>query len=313
MKRVSIVVPCYNEEAVFPYLRKELTELTNSLSSNYAVELVLVDDGSKDSTWNLVREFQQEEPRVVGVSLSRNFGHQAALSCGYEFASGDCIISMDADLQDPPSVVPAMLKLWEDGFDVVLAVRRKRYGESRFKLWTASGFYRVARWLGGLNMRPDCGDFRLMSRRSLDALTKLKEYHRFVRGMVGWVGFRTTEMVYDRPPRREGETKYPIGKMLRFALDGIFSFSFLPLRFAFIAGLILSAGSIGYLAYTIVEVLLFGQALVRGWSSLLLLITAFGAMNLICIGIVGEYVGRIFEEVKRRPLYLIQEVLKGQS
>ena len=313
MKRVSIVVPCYNEEAVFPYLRKELTELTNSLSSNYAVELVLVDDGSKDSTWDLVREFQQEEPRVVGVSLSRNFGHQAALSCGYEFASGDCIISMDADLQDPPSVVPAMLKLWEDGFDVVLAVRRKRYGESRFKLWTASSFYRVARWLGGLNMRPDCGDFRLMSRRSLDALTNMKEYHRFIRGMVGWVGFRTTEMVYDRPPRREGETKYPIGKMLRFALDGIFSFSFLPLRVAFIAGIILSAGSIGYLAYTLVKVLLFGQALVRGWSSLLLLITAFGAMNLICIGIVGEDVGRIFEEVKRRPLYLIQEVLKGQS
>ena len=220
---------------------------------------------------------------------------------------------MDADLQDPPSVVPAMLKLWEDGFDVVLAVRRKRYGESRFKLWTAAGFYRVIRWLGGLNMRPDSGDFRLMSRRSLDALNNLKEYHRFIRGMVGWVGFRTTEVTYDRPPRREGETKYPIRKMLRFAFDGIFSFSFLPLRVAFIAGLILSAGSIGYLTYTVVKVLLFGQALVRGWSSLVLLVTAFGAMNLICLGIVGEYVGRIFEEAKRRPLFLIQEVLKGQS
>jgi dolichol-phosphate mannosyltransferase len=212
---------------------------------------------------------------------------------------------MDADLQDPPEVVLEMFSKWEGGADVVYAVRRSRTGESAFKLKTASLFYRLIRAMGATYVREDSGDFRLMSRRALDALNKLREQHRFIRGMVGWVGFRTAEVHYDRKARVAGVTKYPFRKMLRFAIDATVSFSFFPLRLAYVLSSALSLIFCAYLVYTVFMHFFFDRTLVPGWSSLILSVIAFGAINLVCLGIMGEYIGRIFEQVKSRPLYLV--------
>jgi dolichol-phosphate mannosyltransferase len=277
------------------------------LAASYDVEAILVDDGSRDRSWDLIREYAEKDPRFKGVTLSRNFGHQAALSCGYDWASGDAVIAMDADLQDPPEAVLEMLERWEEGADIVYAVRESREGESALKRTTAASFYRLIRGLGARHVRADTGDFRLMSRRSLDALRSLPEYHRFLRGMVGWIGFRTAEVRYARQPRRVGVTKYTLHKMVRFAVDALVSFSIVPLRLAYAAGAILSLGILGYLAYALVRYLFFGVVLVPGWTSLILAIVGFGTMNLLCLGIMGEYVGRIYEQSKQRPVYLVSE------
>ncbi len=307
---ISLVVPCYNEEEVFPYLRASLASLADRLDAEFRVEIVLVDDGSKDGTWQRIRAFSQEDPRVRGVALSRNFGHQMALTGGYDLAEGDAVVSLDADLQDPPEVVLELVQKWKQGYDVVYAVRKTRAGETRFKLWTAALFYRTIRALGAAYVKPDTGDFRLMSRRSLDALQQMHEQHRFIRGMVGWVGFRTADVFYEREPRKAGATKYPLGKMLHFAVDAIVSFSTLPLRVSFVAALVLSISILGYLGYVALKHFLFGAPLVPGWSSLILATVSLGAMNLVCLGILGEYAGRIYEQVKQRPLYLVREVVR---
>jgi len=306
-RRISFVSPCYNEEATLPLLRDALSAVFDSLAPDYDVEAILVDDGSRDRTWSLIREYAEKDPRFKGVALSRNFGHQAALSCGYDWASGDAIIAMDGDLQDPPEVALQMIEKWEEGADIVYAVRDSRAGESAFKRATASLFYRLVRALGAGHVRADAGDFRLLSRRSLDALRKLPEYHRFLRGMVGWLGFRTAEVHYARHPRRAGTTKYTLGKMVRFATDAVVSFSILPLRLAYVGGAFLSLGILGYLGYALMQYLFFGVTLVAGWTSLILAIVAFGTMNLICVGILGEYVGRIYEQSKQRPIYLVSD------
>jgi len=304
---ISLIIPCYNESLVFPPLREELSSLADTLTADYRVELVFVDDGSRDSTWEHIEEFAQSDPRVRGIALSRNFGHQMALTCGYDMAQGDAIVCMDADLQDPPEVVLEMVRKWREGYDVVHAVRTEREGESRFKLWTAALFYRFLRLLGAVHVKADAGDFRLMSRRALHALGELREQHRFVRGMAGWIGFRSTEIFYRRKPRRAGETKYPLKKMLRFAVDAVVSFSSIPLRLSYIAALLLSLVICGYLASVTVNHFVFGSPLVPGWSSLIIAVASLGVMNLICLGLLGEYVGRIYEQVKRRPLYFIRE------
>ena len=304
---ISIVVPCYNEEAVFPYLQKALSALADSIVHDYDVEIILVDDGSRDATWEKIRAFSAMDSRVRGVSLSRNFGHQAALTCGYDMATGDAVVCMDADLQDPPDVVLEMIRRWREGADVVYGVRASREGETAFKLWTAQLFYRLIQAMGATDVREDSGDFRLLSRRSLEALKKMREEHRFIRGMVGWIGFRTVEVSYARKARIAGMTKYPFRKMLLFALNAIVSFSSFPLRLAYVMAFGLSAMLMGYLVYTFCMHVFYHVELVPGWTSLILSIMAFGTINLFCLGIIGEYVGRIYEQSKRRPLYLIGE------
>jgi polyisoprenyl-phosphate glycosyltransferase len=304
---ISLVIPCYNEAEVFPYLRAELSKLADRLCEESAVEIILVDDGSRDSTWQQIASFAAADSRVRGIALSRNFGHQMALTCGCDHAQGDAIVSMDADLQDPPEVVVELVEKWQAGYDVVYAIRRRREGESRFKLWTAAAFYRTIRQLGATHIRADSGDFRLMSRRSLEALGQMREQHRFVRGMVGWVGFRTAEVEYLRKARRAGETKYPVRKMLRFAADAIVSFSTAPLKLSFAVALGLFGVVVVFLITTFVRVMFFGQPLVHGWTSLMVAMILLSGVNLITIGILGEYVGRIYEQVKQRPLYLVQD------
>jgi len=304
---ISIVVPCYNEEAVFPHLQKELSSLANSIGQDYDVEMILVDDGSRDTTWTQICAFSAVDSRVRGLALSRNFGHQAALTCGYDMATGDAVVCMDADLQDPPDVVLEMIRRWREGADVVYGVRVRREGETAFKRWTAKRFYRLIRAIGAKYVREDTGDFRLLSRRSLEALQKMREEHRFIRGMVGWMGFRVAEVSYERKARVAGTTKYPFQKMLLFALNAIVSFSSFPLRLAYIMAFGLSMILVGYLVYTFYMHVVYHAELVPGWTSLILSIMAFGAMNLFCLGIIGEYVGRIYEQSKQRPLYLIGE------
>jgi polyisoprenyl-phosphate glycosyltransferase len=304
-KAISIVVPCYNEVAVFPYLQKELSALADRIVQDYDVEIILVDDGSCDATWEKICAFSAVDSRVRGVALSRNFGHQAALTCGYDLATGDAVVCMDADLQDPPEVVLEMIRRWREGADVVYGVRASREGETAFKRWTAKLFYRLLRAMGAKYVRQDAGDFRLLSRRSLEALQKMREEHRFIRGMVGWIGFRVAEVTYERKARVAGMTKYPLRKMLLFALNAIVSFSAFPLRLAYVLAFGLSAMLMSYLVYTFYMHVFYHADLVPGWTSLILSIMAFGAMNLFCLGIIGEYVGRIYEQSKQRPLYLI--------
>ncbi len=307
---ISLVVPCYNEGEVFPHLRAVLAEVADKLGSEFRVEIIFVDDGSKDGTWPQIGSFAAADSRVRGIALSRNFGHQMALTCGFDHAQGDAVVSMDADLQDPPEVVFALVEKWKNGYDVVDAVRTSRAGETRFKLWTASIFYRLVRSLGITNVKANAGDFRLMSRRSLNAFEQMREGHRFIRGMVGWVGFRSSEVLYERKPRKAGETKYPLRKMVRLAADAIVSFSTFPLKVSFVAATVLAAIILGYLVVATIEHFFFQAVLVPGWSSIILATVALGVMNLICIGILGEYVGRIYEQVKKRPLYLVQDTTR---
>jgi dolichol-phosphate mannosyltransferase len=303
--QISIVVPCFNEEAAFPALRNRLTALADSLANAYDIDLICIDDGSLDMTWELIREFASCDPRVRGVSLSRNFGHQLALTCGYDLARGDAVVSIDADLQDPPELIPQMIDCWRSGADVVYAVRRRREGESAFKLATASLFYRLMRFMGVRRLKLDSGDFRLLSRRAIHALNSMREAHRFVRGMVGWIGFKEAVVEYERAARVAGQTKYPVRKMLLLAMDAAVSFSGAPLRIAYVVAFSGSLIILSYLGYVIVRVLVFQSALVPGWTSLLLTVMGFGALNLVCLGIVGEYVGRIYDQSKNRPLYVL--------
>jgi len=304
---VSIIVPCYNEAEVFPLLQQALVKLADQLAGEYAVELIFVDDGSRDTTWDLIRAFAAADARVRGLALSRNFGHQAALTCGYDLAQGDAVICIDADLQDPPQAIAEMLQRWREGYDVVQAVRKSREGETWFKLWTASLFYKLIRVLGAKHVRENAGDFRLMSRRAIEAFRRLREHHRFVRGMVGWLGFRETEITYERKARAAGTTKYPFFKMLLFAMDAVVSFSAVPLRLAYLCAALFSLVFLGYLGYAVAMYLFCDRQMVPGWTSLILAVTGFGAANLFCLGLLGEYIGRTYAQVKERPLYLVME------
>jgi dolichol-phosphate mannosyltransferase len=302
---ISIVIPLFNECEVFAALRSRLTALADDLAPRHAVEIVLVDDGSRDATWNLVTEWAAVDKRVRGLSFSRNFGHQAAITCGYDEAAGDAVICMDADLQDPPEVIPQMLEAWERGADIVVATRESREGESWFKLATASVFYRLLRLISDTDVEVDAGDFRLMSRRSIEAFRSMRERRRYLRGLVGWMGFRTEVVRYRRVARAAGKTKFTLLKMLRFAIDGIVSFSFAPLRLSFALAVIASAPVFAYLLYAVIAHIWFHARFEPGWASLVLIVTGFGFLNLLCLGVMGEYVGRLYEEVKGRPIYLV--------
>ncbi len=307
-RMISIVIPVYNEQAVLPHLFDRLTKILDGLESEYDFKVILVDDGSEDISWKMIRGISSTDQRFCGVRLSRNFGHQAALSCGYALAPGDVLISIDADLQDPPEIIPELIRSWEQGNRIVLAVRRTRVGESRFKLWTARTYYKLMTRISETRAIEEGGDFRLLDRAAVDAFNRLTETHRYIRGLVGWLGFKTDVVEYDRAPRYAGKTKYPLFKMMRLAMDGIISFSFLPLRVAYLAAILLMVPFLLYLVYNFILYLFLHRPMVPGWSSVILAVILFGAFNLLMSGILGEYIGRIYSEVKRRPIFLVEEV-----
>jgi dolichol-phosphate mannosyltransferase len=300
---LSLVLPIFNEEPVIPELHVRLQEFMKALAP-VDCEVLFVNDGSRDRTMEMLRDIAKNEPRYRILSFARNFGHQIAITAGVDYARGRAVVVMDADLQDPPDVVLEMVKTWKQGFDVVYARRRRREGEGLFKRATAAIFYRLFASMIPIAVPLDTGDFRLMSRRVVVALRTLRETHRFVRGMVAWLGFKQTAIVYDRPARFAGETKYPLRKMVRFAVDGITSFSILPLRFATYLGMLVALGAVGVAVYALLAKFVFLDV-VPGWTAETVLVSLLAAAQLLMIGILGEYVGRIYEEVKRRPLYVV--------
>src|SRR5579871_4116683 len=307
---LSVVVPLYNEAANVAPLIERIGGVVDSLRGEFDYEIVLVNDGSVDDTAAAVRREMQRRSHVVLVNLSRNFGHQLASTAGLELAVGDAVVLMDGDLQDPPELIEAFLAKWRQGYDVVYAVRRTRSGESRFKLLTARVFYRIIKRLTKISIPLDAGDFRLMSRRVVDALRRSPERHRFLRGMVSWVGFNQTAIEYDRDVRHTGTTKYPLPKMVRFAMDGITSFSDIPLRFASYFGFTVSAVAFVY-ALVVIAFKLFSlnpPAYTPGWASTIVAVLFLGGVQLMSLGILGEYLGRVYDEVKGRPLYLISDI-----
>ena len=307
---VSLVVPVFNEVQELAEFYKRATQALSALEG-MAYEIVFVDDGSQDGSFAKLASFAQLNPNIRVLKLSRNFGHQIAISAGIDHARGDCVVIMDADLQDPPEVVAAMIARWRDGFDVVYGVRSDRAGETPIKLATASMFYRLMGRLTNVHIPANVGDFRLISRRVVDQLKQLREKDRFVRGLVSWVGFRQTGIVYKRDPRHAGETKYPFRKMLSFAFDGITSFSTLPLKIATWTGYAAAILAVLYLLSVFVQKML-GYT-VDGWATIMVAMLFMGAVQLICLGILGEYLGRVFNEVKPRPMYIIEEDLKSRS
>jgi polyisoprenyl-phosphate glycosyltransferase len=309
---LSIVIPIYNEQEVLPALFKELERVRAGLSkTNGPVEIVLVNDGSKDKSWELIAAYCRGNADTVGVNLSRNFGHQLALVAGLETARGEAVVSMDADLQDPPEVVEQMLQAYRQGYDVVYATRRERGNEPFTKRFTAHFFYLLIEKLSGVPIPRNTGDFRLLSRRALTELSRLRETHHFLRGLVPWIGFPQTQVFYDRADRAAGSTHYPFRKMMRFAFDGIASMSAMPLRLAYVFSLLLFAVFVGYIFYVLYNHFINGSKLVPGWTSIMSAITIFGTIQLLLFGVFGEYLGRIYEQSKNRPLFIVQEVVQA--
>ena len=304
-KLLSIVVPCFNEEEVISETFKRLNSFCQELK-DLNVEIIFVDDGSRDKTRELLKEYAADDARVKVICFARNFGHQIAVTAGIDAALGDAVVLIDADLQDPPEVVHQMIDKWRDGYDVVYGTRTERPGESAFKLATARSFYRLLNKLSDVPIPLDTGDFRLMSRSVVDTLRAMPERDRFVRGMVSWVGFKQTALPYKRAERFAGQSKYPLKKMLRFATDGILSFSTKPLQMSVGLGMISAVMALMGIAYALFF-RIFTSTWVEGWTALMIAVLFIGGVQLVCIGILGEYIGRIYNEVKNRPLYVVQE------
>ncbi|MGN7160594.1 glycosyltransferase family 2 protein [Sphingomonas sp. SAFR-052] len=311
---LSVVVPCYNESACLDTLHARISAAARAVVGDDH-EIVLVNDGSRDQSWAVMERLAASDPKLVAINLSRNHGHQLALTAGLDLCAGERILIIDADLQDPPELLGPMLEtMAAESADVVYAVRRKREGETFFKKLTAAAFYRVLDRVTDTPIPLDTGDFRLMTRRALDAFLSLPEQARFIRGMVAWVGFRQVPFPYDRDERLAGESKYPLGKMIRFALDAVTGFSTAPLRLASHMGLVLTALSLLLFAYIAIG-WLSGSA-VQGWTSTMLVVVFLGAVQMFVLGMIGEYLGRLYVESKRRPLYLVADVagpVKGRA
>jgi polyisoprenyl-phosphate glycosyltransferase len=304
---VSVVAPMHDEEAAVEPLYDRVREALDDV----AFELVIVDDASRDATPRLLDSLADADPRVKVLHLARSFGHQAALTAGLEHASGDVVVMMDGDLQDPPEVIPRMLARWREGFEVVFGVRDERAGESWFKLATARWFYNLFARVTKLDLPQNAGDFRLLDRAALDAVLAMRERNRFLRGMTTWIGFRQASVHYKRDPRHAGETKYTLGKMMRFSLDAMTSFSWLPLQAATLLGFIFSI--VAFLGLPLVIVARYAHIYVKGVSSILFVILLLGGIQLITVGIIGEYVARIYDEVKGRPLYVVRSARNLES
>ena len=303
-KRLSVVVPVFNEEDVLVEFRSRMEGVLNALP--YDWEIVFVDDGSQDRTSEILKGFHKQNQNIKILSFSRNFGHQIAITAGINEATGEAVVVIDADLQDPPEVIKEFVGKWEEGYAVIYGVRRKRLGEGWFKRASAGFFYKFIRGLSGIDIPENAGDFRLIDKKVVEALKQMPEQHRFVRGMIYWLGFKQVGVEFDRQGRFAGQTKYPLKKMLRLALDSSVSFSILPLRLATLLGAITAFLSLITLIWTLVEKFIY-HATVQGWTSLMIAVLFLGAVQLISIGILGEYVGRNFQEAKRRPLFIIED------
>jgi glycosyltransferase involved in cell wall biosynthesis len=300
LEMLSVVAPVFNEEATVEAFYRRVCGALDGIP----FELVVVDDGSTDSTGRILDRLAAEDQRVRVVYLSRNFGHQTAITAGLDHAQGNAVVMIDADLQDPPEVIPRLLDEWRRGGDVVYAVRERRAGETRFKLATARWFYRLISKLSNIDLQANAGDFRLMDRRPLDALLSMRERSRYLRGMTVWVGFTHAAVAYERDSRYAGETKYTLSRMLRFSLDAIASFSHVPLQAATVLGFVFSF--VAFLAIPVVITLKLVGAYLPGFTTITVLVLLLGGIQLIAVGLIGEYVGRIYDEVKRRPLYLVR-------
>jgi len=299
----SLIVPIWNEEEVIPELYRRVLDVMEQVGDPW--ELILVNDGSRDRSLPMLLELHEQDPRVRVIDFSRNYGHQIAITAGYDFADGDAVIVMDADLQDPPSVILEMIERWREGYEVAYAVRTSRAGETKFKLWTASLFYRLLSAITtDVEIPLDAGDFRLMDRRAVLAMRRLREQHRFMRGLSSWVGFKQIAVEYERAERFAGETKYPLAKMIRLAGNAITSFSYLPLRMATYLGFFLAIMSLLGILLTI-GLRLSGSLFFQGQATTLVTVLFLGGIQLIVLGIIGDYLGRIYDEVKGRPLYLV--------
>jgi glycosyltransferase involved in cell wall biosynthesis len=298
------VVPCYNEEPNLDRLFERIIFVLDRLNLEY--EIICVNDGSTDETLKYLIEYHRRNPVIKVVNFSRNFGKEIALSAGIDYASGQAVVPIDADLQDPPELIDQLLLKWREGYDVVYAVRRSRQGESWLKRMTATAFYRVISQMSPIPIPKDTGDFRLLDRRVVEALKRLPERRRFMKGLFAWVGFKQTSIEYDRAPRYQGTTKWNYWKLWNFALEGITSFSFLPLKIWSYIGLIISLISFVYASFLVIRTLIFGID-VPGYASLMVAVLFLGGVQMVSLGFIGEYLGRVYDEVKQRPLYLIRE------
>ena len=305
-KLVTIIIPAYNEEKVLPKLFIRLDKLSQN-ESNYLFEFLFINDGSKDSTMKLISEKSTIDNRISYINLSRNFGKERAMLAGFDYAKGDAIVIIDADLQDPPELIPNMISLWEEGYDDVYAKRESREGETWLKKATSRWFYSILDKISSIEIQRDTGDFRLLDRRAVEALKTLRESNRYTKGMFSWVGFKKKEITYKRNPRAAGETKWNYFKLFNLAIEGITSFTTSPLRISFIFGLFISIVAFFWILYLLIRPL-FGVPTGGGYSSLMSVILFLGGVQLLAIGIIGEYIGRIFIETKNRPVYLIQDL-----
>ncbi len=302
---LSIVIPCYNEVENLDHLFSRLQAVLSSLDIAY--EIICINDGSRDATLDCLIEHHQGNSAIKVINFSRNFGKEIALSAGIDFSAGDAVIPLDADLQDPPELIAEMLGKWQEGFDIVYATRRTRRQDSYLKRTTAAGFYRVMNWLSDIPVPPNTGDFRLLDRKVVDALKLLPERNRFMKGLFSWVGFRQTVIYYDRPGRERGKTSWNYWRLWNFALDGITSFSVQPLKIWLYVGLVISMVALIYASFLVLRTLIYGRDL-PGYASLMVAVLFMGGIQLLTLGIIGEYLGRIYGEVKGRPLYLVRDL-----
>ena len=311
MKTISLLIPAYNEEQVLEKLFPRLNALAES-QKDYAFEFLFINDGSKDATLDIIKDYAEKDTRVSYINLSRNFGKEIGMVAGLDHAKGDAVVVIDADLQDPPELIPEMISLWEEGYDDVYAKRRSREGESWLKKFTSKQYYRLLQRVTRVPIQEDTGDFRLLDRRVVEALKQFRESQRNAKAMFSWVGFHKKEILYDRDPRAAGETKWNYVKLIELALDGITSFTTAPLRLSTYAGIIISGLTFIYLVVLVVRTIFFGTDL-AGYPSMMAVILFLGGVQLISLGIIGEYVGRIFNETKGRPLYFVEEYHDGTA
>ena len=302
-KLVSILVPAYNEEEVLYMLYERLSKLMNSMEQ-YNFEILLVNDGSKDKTFSIMKDLRKKDKRICYLNLSRNFGKEIAMIAGLDYIKGDCVIIIDADLQDPPELIPDMLKLWEEGYDDVYAKRKSRKGETWLKKFTSKMYYRTLQSVTKIEIQKDTGDFRLLDKRCVEALKQLRESERYTKGLYSWIGYNKKEILYDRDPRAAGKTKWNYGKLINLSIDGLTSFTTAPLRWSAITGVMISIIAFIYMLVIIFRTIIWGTD-VAGYASTMVVILFLGGIQLIFLGIIGEYLGRAFYESKGRPLYFI--------
>ncbi len=305
MKKISILIPAYNEQEVLEHLYQRLGTLAND-NKKYQFEFLFVNDGSRDKTIGIIKEYAESDDRVAYVDLSRNFGKEIAMLAGLDHVTGDATVIIDADLQDPPELIPEMIKYWEQGYDDVYAKRNNRQGESWLKKASSKLYYRILQKATHITIQQDTGDFRLLDRRAVDALTQIRESQRYTKGMFSWIGYKKKEITYDRDPRAAGETKWNYGKLINFAIDGLTSFTTAPLRVSSLLGIIVSGIAFIFIVLLVIRTILFGDP-VGGYPSLMAVVLFLGGLQLLSLGIIGEYIGRIFNETKNRPLYFIEE------